>query len=255
MGIKDWFSGDKKKAAYRDKLKEAVADGKLDTEEMKSLEELRKDLDVSDVAGDRTIIRRQIYNEAVGAVRRDGEYTHADAAELAKIQKFLALRDNQVEQTKWDLARLRVLTEIREGHLPTVSEANVALRGVQLEAEEVAHYSVSVEIFQLGSTRGADGVQLVWGKPYDGGSARAHVLPEAGAKPLGEGSLIITNRRLILKTGTRIATVKYAPEAQIHLYGDGVRLQRTAGNTLLKFRSGSEETGEIVGELLSALMK
>ena len=29
----------------------------------------------------------------------------------------------------------------------------------------------------------------------------------------------------------------------------------TIGNTLLKFRSGSEETGEIVAELLAALMK
>ena len=27
MGIKDWFGGDKKKAAYRDKVKEAVGDG------------------------------------------------------------------------------------------------------------------------------------------------------------------------------------------------------------------------------------
>ena len=29
MGIKDWFGGDKKKAAFREKIKEAVADGKL----------------------------------------------------------------------------------------------------------------------------------------------------------------------------------------------------------------------------------
>ena len=255
MGIKDWFGGDKKKAAYRDKLKEAVADGRLDTQEMKSLEELRKELDVTDVAGDRTVIRREIYNEAAGAARRDGEFTTEDAAELRKIQKFLALRDDQVEQTKWDLARLRVLTEIRQGHLPTVSPSNVALRGVQFEPDEVAHYSVSVDVLDQPSTRGADGVQMVWGKPYDGGSARAHVLPEAGAKPLGEGSLIITDRRLILKTANRSAAVKYGREAQIHLYGDGVRLPRTVGNTLLRFRSGSEETGEIVGELLSALMK
>ena len=75
------------------------------------------------------------------------------------------------------------------------------------------------------------------------------------AKQVGEGSLIFTNRRLVLKIGNRIAAVKYAPGAQIHLYSDGIRLQKTIGNTLLKFRSGSEETGEIVGELLSALMR
>ena len=255
MGIKDWFGGDKKKAAYRDKLKEAVSDGMLDTQEMKDLEELRKELDVSQAAEDRTIIRREIYNEAVGAVRRDGEYTNTDAAELNKIQKFLALRDDQVEQTKWDLARLRTLTEIRQGNLPTVSASNVALRGVTFEPEEIAHYSLSVDVLDQSSTRGADGVQMVWGKPYESGTARAHVLPEDGAKPLGEGSLILTDRRLILKTGNRTAAIKYSKDAQIHLYSDGVRLQRTIGNMLLRFRSGSEETGEIVGELLSALMK
>lgn len=253
--IKDWLSKDKKKAAYRDKLKEAVSDGRLDTEDLKSLEELQKELDVSDVASDRTIVRREIYNEAVDSVRRDGEYTNTDAAELAKIQKFLALRDDQVEKTKWDLARLRVLTEIRQGNLPTVSSASAALRGVQLEPEEIAHYSVAVELFDLGTTRGNDGVEIQWGRPYDGGTARAHGVPEAGAKPLGEGYLIITNRRLVLRTGNRTAAVKYSPAAQVYLYGDGIRLQRTVGNTVLRFKTGSEETGEIVGELLSALMK
>ena len=255
MGIKDWFGGDKKKAAYRDKVKEAVSDGVLDTQEMKSLEELRKELDVGSVVEDKTVIRREIYNEAVGAVKREGEYTNSDAAELAKIQKFLALRDDQVEQTKWDLARLRVLTEIRQGNLPTVSPSNVALRGVQFEPGETAHYSLSVDVLDQPSTRGADGVQMVWGQPYESSSARVHVLPESGAKPLGEGSLIFTDRRLILKTGNRTAAIKYGKDAQIHLYSDGVRLQRTIGNMLLRFRSGSEETGEIVGELLSALMR
>ncbi len=255
MGIKDWFGGDKKKAAYRDKLKEAVSDGVLDTQEMKSLEELRKELEVTSVVEDRTVIRREIYNEAVDAVKRDGEFTNTDAAELAKIQKFLALRDDQVEKTKWDLARLRILTEIRQGNLPTVSASNVALRGVTFEPGETAHYSISVDVLDQSSTRGADGVQMVWGKPYESSSARVHVLPEDGAKPLGEGSLILTDRRLILKTGNRTAAVKYSKDAQIHLYSDGVRLQRMVGNMLLRFRSGSEETGEIVGELLSALMR
>jgi len=41
MGIKDWFGGDKKKAAFREKIKEAVADGKLDSQDLKNLEQAR----------------------------------------------------------------------------------------------------------------------------------------------------------------------------------------------------------------------
>jgi hypothetical protein len=254
MGIKDWFGGDKKKAAYREKLKEAVADGKLDTAEMKRLETLRKELDVSVAADDKTVLRREIYNEAVGAARSKGQLTATGVHELAKIQKFLALRDDQVEGTRWDLSRLRTLTEIRRGHLPMVPDSNVALRGA-LEPGETAHYTMTVDVLDQPSTRQADGVRLAWGQPYAEGSALGHVLPEDGARPMGEGSLILTDRRLVLKTGTRVAAVKYGAEAQIYLYGDGLRLQRTVGNTLLRFRSRSDETAEIVGELLAALMR
>ena len=256
MGIKDWFGGDKKKAAFREKIKEAVADGKLDTQDLKNLEQARKDLDVTGAGDDRTVLRREVYNEAVAAVKADGEVTATDAHELAKIQKFLALRDDQVEKTRWDLARMRTLTEIRRGNLPAVTANNSSMRGVQLEPDESAHYSMTVELFDQPSTRQADGLRMEWNHPYEADSAKAHVLPEAGAKPQGEASLILTNRRLILKTeGGKIAAIRYGPQALIHLYSDGLRLERTVGNTLLRWKSKSEETAEIVGELLGALMK
>lgn len=256
MGIKDWFGGDRKKATFRDKVKEAVADGKLDTRDMKTLEELRRELDLNGAGDDRTVLRREVYNEAVAAVKKDGKVTAATARELAKIQKFLALRDDQVEKTRWDLSRLRTLTEIRHGTLPMVQPTNASLRGVLLEPDEIAHYSMTVEVLDQPSTRQADGLRVEWGKPYEVDSAKAHVLPEAGAKAQGEASLILTNRRLILKNERgKTAAIRYGPQARIHLYCDGIRLERTLGNTLLRFRSKSEETAEIVGELLAALMK
>src|SRR5258708_38286589 len=124
MGIKDWFGGDKKKAAFRDKIKEAVSDGKLDAHDLKELEKVRKELDLAGAGDDRTVLRREVYNEAVKAVKKDGEVTAPDAHELAKIQQFLALRDDQAEKTKWDLARMRNLTAIRPGHPPTGTSAN-----------------------------------------------------------------------------------------------------------------------------------
>ena len=253
MGIKDWLGGDKKKEAFREEAKEALA--KVTPGRVDELIKAARKHNVENPADDKTQLRRDVFNKAAGAVRAQGHLSSREIEELAKIQKFLALRDDQVERTKWDLVRLRTLTEIRQGNLPTVSPSSSSLRGVQLEPDEIAHYSLGVDMLDLSSTRGADGVPVRWNKPYDSGSARVHGLPEAGAKPVGEGSLIITNRRLVLKIGTRTASVKYGPDAQIHLYSDGIRLQKTIGNSLLKFRSGSDETGEIVGELLAALMK
>ncbi|HUL57169.1 MAG TPA: hypothetical protein VLT60_09225 [Usitatibacter sp.] len=256
MGIKDWFGGDKKKAALRDTIKEAVSDGKLDASDMRRIEETRKELNVSSAAEDRTVLRREIYNEAVAAAKQDGEITATDAHELSKIQKFLALRDDQVEKTRWDLQRLRTLTEIKRGNLPSVPSNSASMRGVQLEPDENAHYSMSVEVLDLPSTRQNDGVRAEWGKAYEPGSAKMHVLPEDGAKPQGDASLVITNRRLVIKMESgKIAQIRYGPQALIHLYSDGLRLERTVGNTVLRFKSKSEETVEIVAELLAALMK
>src|SRR5260221_4186139 len=119
MGIKDWLGGDKfkellgrdkKKDEYREALKEAVSDGKLDTEELKNLEDLRKELDVSSAAEERNVVRGEIYNEAGQAVRKEGLVTRTGAHDLYEVEKFLGLRDDQVQQTQRNLATWLVLT-------------------------------------------------------------------------------------------------------------------------------------------------
>jgi len=256
MGIKDWFGGDKKKQAYRDKVKEAVSDGKLSSTDMQELAQLREQLDVTDAADDKTSLRRDLYNEAVDAARSKGQLTQTGLQDLQKIQKFLALRDDQVENTKFDLARLRTVTEIRQGQLPSVAPSHVALRGVPFDPGEVAHYAVQVEIQDRPSASGMPGVAVKWATPYAINSARTHALPTDGAKDLGQGYLIFTNKRLVLRPAQgKLAAVAYAPEATLFLYADGLRIERTVGNTILRFKSKSDGTAEIVGELLAALMR
>ena len=257
MGIKDWFGGDKKKQAYRDKVKEAVSDGKLSSTDMQELAKLRQELDVTDAADDKTSLRRDLYNEAVDAARSKGQLTQTGLQDLQKIQKFLALRDDQVEKTKMDVNRLRTLTEIRKGNLPLVPPTHSALRGVQMEPGETPHYSLAVEI--LGQSRipsGSEGMKVHGPFTYEEGNSRSHFLPEEGAKPQGEGNVIITDRRLILKTDKRVASVKFGGEVPFYLYNEGLRLEsQLGGHTLLKFKTKSDDTTEIVGALLSMVTR
>ena len=256
MGIKDWFGGDKKKQAYRDKVKEAVSDGKLSSTDMQELQKLRAELDVTDAADDKTSLRRDLYNEAVDAARSKGQLTQTGLQDLQKIQKFLALRDDQVEKTKVVVNRLRTLTEIRRGNLPVVSPTNVALRGVQFEAGETPHYSLAVLIMDQGRLSGAEGMKVLGPFEYEEGASRSHFLPVEGAKPLGEGIVILTDKRLILKTADgRTASVRYGGDVPFFLYNEGLRLTKTMGNTLLKFKTLSDDTTEIVGALLSMLTR
>src|SRR5438105_11820605 len=112
MGLKDMFGGGKKKAETREKAKEMVGTGKLTGDKVEQLKKLSAEEGV-DLADDKTMLRKEIYNKAVGTAKARGKLSDSESAELAKIQKFLELRDDQVEKTKWDLTRLRTLTEIR----------------------------------------------------------------------------------------------------------------------------------------------
>ena len=255
MGFKDLF-GNKKKEELHEKAKEVVAKGgKLAPGRVEALKALA-DEHKSDLADDKTKMRRDIYNEAVGTAKARGKLSEAESAELAKIQKFLALRDDQVEKTKFDLARLRTVTEIRQGKLPVVPPTNVALRGVPFDPDEVAHYAIQVDIQDRASPGGGSGVQLKWATPYVINSARTHSMPTEGVKELGDGYLIITNKRLVLRPAQgKMAAVAYTPEANLFLYSDGLRIERTIGNNVLRFKSKSDDTAEIVGELLAALMR
>lgn len=257
MGIKDWFGGEKakKKEQLRDKVKDLVSDGKLSNSDLMEIKALQQELEVTPAADDKTELRREIYNEAVGAAKDKGAISATGVHELAKIQKFLALRDDQVEKTKFQVTRLRTLTEVKAGNLPTVPGNSMALRDVTLEPGEIPHYVMQVDVLDQPMTRGQDGVALVAGQPYEDGAAGGHGLPDNDAKEMGESTLIVSNRRLILKTRGRLAAIKLGAEARIFLYSDGLRLERTVGNTLLRFRSRSDETAEIVGALLSAVMR
>jgi len=252
MGIKDWFGGDKKKAAYREKVKEAVSDGKLTQTAIHDLEALRKELDVDSASADKTSFRREVYNEAFDAKRSQGQLTQTGLLDMVKIQKFLALRDDQVNDTRVEMNRLRMLTEIRKGNLPTVPPTHSALRGLKLEPGETAYYTVQVS---MATSMGApdDGLLIRKNFKYKEGESRAHFLPEQGAKPIGDAVVIITDQRLVIRTDQgKTASVKYG-EAQAALYNEGLRVKGSMGNTLLKFKTGADETAEIVGELLAAV--
>src|SRR5687767_14007213 len=139
MGIKDlnsvkeMFGGGekaKKKEQLRDAVKDAVEDGRLSNSEIREIKTLQDELGVTPAADDRTQQRREIYNSAVDGAKMEGAISATGMHELSKIQKFLALRDDQVEKTKFQVNRLRTLTEIKKGNLPVVPDNNAALREV-----------------------------------------------------------------------------------------------------------------------------
>lgn len=250
MGLKDWLGlGDKKKAEFREKVKEAVADGKLTPQKVAELEVARKELEVEDASEDRTRFRREAFNEAVGAVKAGGKLTETEAKDLARIQKFLALSDEQIEKTRWDLVRLKAFTDIREGRLPTVSPTHHALRGLKLVEGETAHYCVVAEIFDLGDPGEARGQRYTRGVPYELGGGSSHELPVKQALPQDKGQFILTTHRFVFKAEGHTYQFPLQGTDHIHFYRDGIRIKRAKGYALIRFQS--EGIVDVVGALVT----
>jgi len=249
MALKDWFGGGKKKEQYRDAVKEAVSDGKLTAEKRAELDALRLELD-ADPGDDKTQLRRDVYNVAVGAVKAGGKLTPAEEAELAKIQQFLNLKDEQVDKTRMDLRRLRIVTEINKGKLPVVSPEHTALKGLQLDPGESAHYTVAAESFEAGDVGTAIGARFVFGAAFRPGIGRSFALPLKGAISLGQGVFILTSQRFIFR-GPKSFGVKHKQPDEIYFYRDGIRLKMKKTQPLIQIRD--EAVVDIAGAILAKL--
>lgn len=250
MGLKDWFGGGKKKEQFRDAVKEAVSDGKLTDAKRAELEALKEQLD-ADPGEDKTQLRREVYNVAVGAVKAGGKLTPKEEAELARIQEFLALRDDQVDKTRMDLRRLRIVTEINKGNLPVVSTEHTALKGLALDPGETPHYTVAAESFDGGELGTAIGSRFV-ATQFRPGMGRAFALPVKGATSNGQGVFILTSQRFIFR-GPKSYGVKHQQPDEIYLYRDGLRLKMKKTQAMLQIRD--EAVIDIVGAILAQVAK
>lgn len=255
MGLKDMLFGKKEdanKVAYRDEVKKAVADGKLTPEKVKHLEKLKNQLDVGAAAQDFTMVRREQYQTAADAMMAQGKLTETEEKELQRIQAFLGLKDQQIAQTKVELGRLRMLTDMRAGKFPEISSANVLMRGLKLAEGEVAHWgeiAIMLEGEDAGGSVGA-GVKLLPNMAYQPGSVGTSMVPLKGATPMDEGHLIMTSLRLVMKGQTKVTAFTYDKPEEINLYKDGVRLRLGKGRAVL-FKFRSLESADFIGLLMA----
>ena len=255
MGLKDLLFGKKEdanKVAYRDEVKKAVADGKLTPDKVARLEKLKTELDVTAASQDFTMVRREQYQTAADAMMKGGALSEKEEKELQRIQAFLGLKDQQVAQTKAELGRLRILTEMRSGKFPEVSAQNVLMRGFKLAEGEIAHWAeiaIMLEADDAGGSAGV-GLKLLHGMEYQPGSANPYTLPLKGATPIDEGHLVMTNLRLAMKGQTKINAFTYDKPDEINIYKDGLRLRMGKGRALL-FKFRSVENSDFMGLLVA----
>ena len=232
-------------------LMKAVEDGHLTLEEVSHLDALESSLGLK--PEDYAPARVQAYLRAVAVAKADGSITQDELADLRRLQSFLGLGDAQIESTQLELARLRLVTEIQEGHLPMLGPVN----GLILQRAECAHWQEPANLLEERVLRrtyqgGSSGVsiRIMRGLSYRVGAQRGFSVAETGIVPVSPGNFLVTSKRVLFNGDFRSFAIKFDKLIGIEPFSDGLRLNAETGKPRLVQFTSSRNT-DIICAILS----
>jgi hypothetical protein len=240
----------KDKKEFFANLIRAAEDGKLTDDEIKEIQVRYKELELTqdDLKG----IRVRAYSAALNAAKSDGMVTAEEEAELGKLQQFLMIPETEIENSKKELAKLRLLTEIQNGNPPSIS-----VRNIILQKSELAYWSEPASLFEerVVNRRYEGGSQSVSfriakGVSYRIGAQRGHIVADTAIVPVSSGELVVTSKRVIFRGDAKSFSLKLDKLLELNLFGNGVRLTDAKGKPrMVKF--ADEGNADVVGATLS----
>lgn len=250
--VKDEYGKIQDKKAFRDTLIEAVNDGELSIDEITKLDKQKEELGLSekDIKG----ISADAYAAALTATKMDGKITQSEVEELEKIQNYLGLDDREISNKKEELTRLRLLTEIQEGNIPTLIATNIVTQKDEkiywIETSSLLEESV-VNRRYAGGSRGVS-FRIVKGVNYRIGGHKGHYEVDKENVEVSSGKLIITNKRIIFSGDKKSFSTGLDKIIDISLFTNGLRFSEINKNKprLIKFEK--KENQEILGAILSS---
>lgn len=213
--------------AFHDELRRALEEGELTEEVIARLEKRKEELGISDEA--LAAARADLYAAAFRRVNEDEAITDDEWQEMERIQEYLGASDREVAKTKKQLYRMRILTEIKQGNLPVVPTDEVLP-----EKDELIHWVEAVEVYEpAGSTIG-------------GG-----VYPVERLRKLDKALFIVTSKRLIVKGGKSVVTMRLKSVVDADCHINGVLLAASARRPLF-LRYMEKGNHNVVGSVLLA---
>jgi hypothetical protein len=207
---------------YGQALAEAVADGVLTDEEVEELSTLQKKGALS--ATDVRSLGVAIYHDALEAAAADARLTPEEDAALHRLQKQLGLTEADLAADLTQVARLRTLARIEEGHFPEVRSP------IQLVPDERCYWVVQCTLAERLTVRSArielTGITTEIGakEPFNAVGDRSELRPAEDILPSDLGVLIITSRRTVFQGARRTVSIPHARLESVTLYEDGVRI-------------------------------
>jgi hypothetical protein len=194
----------------------------LTDEEVEELSTLQKKGALS--ATDVRSLGVAIYHDALEAAAADARLTPEEDAALHRLQKQLGLTEADLAADLTQVARLRTLARIEEGHFPEVRSP------IQLVPDERCYWVVQCTLAERLTVRSArielTGITTEIGakEPFNAVGDRSELRPAEDILPSDLGVLIITSRRTVFQGARRTVSIPHARLESVTLYEDGVRI-------------------------------
>lgn len=229
----------------------AVADGKLTPEEIGELEQKKTEFGLTDQDLDK--LKVDVFTTAFSAVKEDQQVTEDEEKELQQIQTYLGIPDDAILVTKKELARLRLLNEIQQGNLPTITTATLVKQKDEIVRWVEPSILVEEKVIRRRYEGGSQGVsfRVAKGVSYRVGGQRGHSVSEIGIVPVSTGELVVTNQRVIFRGDGKAFAIKLDKILDIQVFANMVQLSENNKPKPRMVMFGEVGNHDIVGAVLS----
>ncbi len=239
------------KKEFKQALLKAVNDGKITKEEISEIEKKKNELGLT--GEDLKRMRADIFAKAFAVTKSDDQVTKDEEHELSTIQKYLGLADDEIQSTKKELARLRLLNEIQQGNMPIVQTTNLIMqkgeKAYWIESAILAEEKVLRRNFEGGS-RGVS-FRIMKGVSYRVGGFRGHSVSETGVVAVSNGDLIITNQRIIFRGDNKSFAVKLDKLLDVQLFTNGLHFSENNRSKPRLIKFVQQGNHDIIGSVLT----
>jgi hypothetical protein len=167
---------------------------------------------------------------------------------------LLALPPDALCHSHHELARLRLLHALGEGHMPRVE-----VPGLVMRRGEVAHWSEPGALLEerivgrrtVGASAGVS-IRVMRGVSFRVGQSRGRSLPITEVQAVSSGLLVVTSDRVLLRGESKSFVVRWDKLLGYDFYSDGVSIVPATGKPRV-VQLADPDAVDVMGVLLTRL--
>jgi hypothetical protein len=213
-------------------MREALSDGTFTEQEKVSLEATSKALGMNDVQ-----TKRLYETAAVAAVQAtfasavaDRRYAKDEEAHVIALAKSLGVTITHDESTAALVARFRLLAQIDDGALPSISVPILLKRGESCHfAGPVTHHQIKTVTKRINYGGPTASIRIIKGVRWRVGSISVQRVTSDVMTQLDSGKLYVTSTRLLFDGAKKNTSIPLRKITNFTVFKDGLKVEKETG--------------------------